>query len=567
MAKMIPHILFETGSEGEKRIFEALQTKLSNDYMVFHSVRWIGSDRNRSQGEADYLIFHPQKGLIIIEVKAGIIEVDSNRTWYQTNRNTLVKKEIFDPEKQADESKFKFISLLKTYQIMVCHAVWFPSIEFGNQPLPPNYHKDMLFDIKTLDNPEININIAFEYWLKQTNRKTNINQFEQKRIIEKIAPELYLIPSQKIEYDIREQRFNKLTSEQAKVLEFLKFQNTVVINGSAGTGKTVLAIEKARQLAQDGKKVLFLCFNNMLSDYLNSNFGHYGFKISTFDKLCVDTVGFKDTFQKTRLNFLDNILDENIFFEYTDIIIDEGQDFENDWLEYIAEKIDDGCFYVFYDQQQCLYFEDVNKWIKESPCKITLFINCRNTEAIAKTAYGTLGINKKQPILSGIEGEQPELISFENSNDFAIWMDNVVSKYLMETKADKNSVALITMNTLENSIIAETMKNSKFSFSENKEKGFVCISTARKFKGLEADLVIITDLDWNRFNDEVYRKLFYTTCSRAKHNLYINSNKLIDENIDFVLQKLQGDSRRKRRGKKRFLQLLNLKENENIRYQ
>lgn len=565
---MIPYTLFETGSEGEKRIFEALQTKLSNDYLVFHSVRWIGSDRNRSQGEADYLIFHPQKGIMVIEVKAGIIEVDSNRTWYQTNRNTLVKKEIFDPEKQADESKFKFISLLRNYQILVCHAVWFPSIEFANQSLPPNYHKDMLFDIKTLDYPEISINRAFEYWENQTKRKTNINSFEQRSIIEKIAPELYLVPSLKLEYDLREQRFNQLTSEQAKVLDFLKFQNIVVVNGSAGTGKTVLAIEKARQLSQDGRKVLFLCYNKMLSEYLNSNYGHYGFKILTFDKLCTESIRFNGTYEKTRLDFLEYLLEDNNLFEYTDIIVDEGQDFENDWLEYLAEKIpEDGCFYVFYDQQQCLYFEDVNKWIKQAPCKITLFINCRNTEAIAKTAYGTLGINKKQPILSGIEGEQPELISFEDAKDFSSWMDKEVNKYIIETKVDKNSVALITMNTFENSIIPEVIKFSKLSFSERKEKGFICISTARKFKGLEADLVIITDLDWNKLNNEIYRKLFYTTCSRAKHNLFINSNKLIDENVDSILQNLQGENRRKRRGKRRFLQLLNLKENESIRHQ
>lgn len=61
MAKMIPHTAHETGSEGEDRIFESLQTSLPDAYAVFHSVRWIGSDRKRSQGEADFIVFHPQK--------------------------------------------------------------------------------------------------------------------------------------------------------------------------------------------------------------------------------------------------------------------------------------------------------------------------------------------------------------------------------------------------------------------------------------------------------------------------------------------------------------------------
>lgn len=565
MAKMIPHTYIDTGSEGEKRIFEALQTKLSNDFYVFHSVRWISSDRNRSQGEADFLVFHPQKGILIIEVKAGIIEIDSNRTWYQTNRNTLTKKAIFDPEKQADESKFKFISLLRNYQILVCHSVWFPSVDFGGQVLPPNYHKDMLLDIKSLNNPQKAIDKAFSFWQSQIGRSTSITLNEQSRIIEIIAPELNLVPSLKADHALREQKFNQLTTEQAKVLEFLKLQNIVVINGSAGTGKTVLAIEKARKLTQDGKKVLFLCFNKMLSDYLNGCYSHYGFKIATFDKLCSDHVGFDRSFDKTRLNFLEYLLDENNDFPYTDIIIDEGQDFENDWLEYLEERVSiEGNFYVFYDQQQCLYFDEVSKWIKNAPCKITLFINCRNTEAIAKTAYGTLGFAEKIPTLSGIEGEQPELFSMTNPKEFYNWIDKTINKFLIDTNVDKSSVAILTMNTLENSVLKDFISTSKILISENKENGFVCISTARKFKGLEADLVIIADLDWTNLKNELYRKLFYTTCSRAKHNLYINADELNDNHIDTILLNLQSEGRRKRKGKKRFLQLLNLKENENI---
>lgn len=568
MAKMIPHTLFETGSEGEKRIFETLQTQLSNKYWVFHSVRWIGSDRGRSQGEADYLIFDPQKGILVIEVKAGIIEVDSNRKWFQTNRNTLVKNEIFDPEKQADESKFKFISILRPFNILVCHAVWFPSVDFGNPPLPPNYHRDMIFDIKTLSNPKAYIDKAFAYWEHQTNRKTTINDTEQKIIIEKIAPQLKLIPSVKSEFDLREQKFNQLTLEQTKVLEFLRFQDTVVINGSAGTGKTVLAIEKARQLTQEGRNVLFLCFNKMLSDFLNYNYGHYGFKISTFDKLCTEYVEVQKTHQNTRLQFLDYLLDENNAFSFSDIIIDEGQDFENDWIEYLAERVSNkGCFYVFYDEQQCLYYEEVNKWIKMAPCKITLFVNCRNTEAIAKTAYGALGTLKKRTTLSGIEGEQPELISIESAKEFSVWSDKTIKKYLMDTKEDESSIAILTMNSFENSILSDLKKHSNLPYSEEKQNKYVCLTTARKFKGLEANLVIITDLDWNKLNEDIYRKLFYTTCSRAKHSLYINSNKLHDDDFDSILNSLQEEGRRKRKGKKRFLQLLNLKLNENIRHQ
>lgn len=566
MAKMIPHTAYETGSEGEDRIFESLQTSLPDAYTVFHSVRWIGSDRKRSQGEADFIVFHPQKGVLIIEVKAGIISVDNNRTWYQTNRNTGIKKEIFDPEKQADESKFKFIALLGNINCLVCHAVWFPSVSFPKNNLPPNYHPDMILDGESVLNPEKAIENVFNYWSKELNRTTQLNKAQEESVIQKIAPTLNLLPSLKLDFDNREQRFVKLTNEQIRILDFLKLQQKAAISGSAGTGKTFIALEKARQLHQEGAKVVFLCFNRLLADFLKDNFSHYGFYISTFDSLARKYVGEQRDFKISQAKFLDYLVDKENDFEFTDVIIDEGQDFENDWLEYLDYRIsNENCFYVFYDQQQCLYSDDLSNWLKNAPCRLTLTVNCRNTEAIAKTAYGSLGKTPNQPNLSGIDGEQPEIISVLEPKSLAKHIDTLVNKYIIETKTDPSNIAIITMASYMDSLLEQMSAFSKLNYADSKQKGKVCKTTARKFKGLEADLVIITDIDWNALTEVTYRKLFYTSCSRAKHNLYLVSQELDTIDTDFILKQIQSEDS-KRKGKRRFLKLFNLKENEVIRH-
>lgn len=566
MAKMIPHTAYETGSEGEDRIFESLQTSLPDNYTVFHSVRWIGSDRKRSQGEADFIVFHPQKGVLIIEVKAGIISVDNNRTWYQTNRNTGIKKEIFDPEKQADESKFKFIALLGNINCLVCHAVWFPSVSFPKNNLPPNYHPDMILDGESVLNPEKAIENVFNYWSKQLKRTTQLNKAQEESVIQKIAPTLNLLPSLKLDFDNREQRFVKLTNEQIRILDFLKLQQKAAISGSAGTGKTFIALEKARQLHQEGAKVVFLCFNRLLADFLKDNFSHYGFYISTFDSLARKYVGEQRDFKISQAKFLDYLVDKENDFEFTDVIIDEGQDFENDWLEYLDYRIsNENCFYVFYDQQQCLYSDDLSNWLKNAPCRLTLTVNCRNTEAIAKTAYGSLGKTPNQPNLSGIDGEQPEIISVLEPKSLAKHIDTLVNKYIIETKTDPSNIAIITMASYMDSLLEQMSAFSKLNYADSKQKGKVCKTTARKFKGLEADLVIITDIDWNSLTEVTYRKLFYTSCSRAKHNLYLVSQELDTIDTDFILKQIQSEDS-KRKGKRRFLKLFNLKENEVIRH-
>ena len=77
MARMIPNTMQDDNdSYGEKQVFEALRTKLGPDYVVFHSVRWndIYSAKRTIWGESDFTIFHPHKGIIVIEVKSGGVE-------------------------------------------------------------------------------------------------------------------------------------------------------------------------------------------------------------------------------------------------------------------------------------------------------------------------------------------------------------------------------------------------------------------------------------------------------------------------------------------------------------
>ena len=565
MAKMIPHIAYETGSEGEDRVFDMLQSLLPNSYTVLHSLRWIGSERRRSQGEADFVVFHPHKGVMVIEVKAGIITLDNNRTWYQTNRRTNIRKEMFDPEKQADESKFKLISLLKNVNCLVCHAVWFPSISFNKKSLPPNYHQDMLFDVDSLKEPKKAVEKAFLYWSQQLNRTTNLNTSQETLVLETLAPSFSLVPSVRIDYEYTEERFVKLTNEQTIILDYLQLQNKAAIAGAAGTGKTFIAIEKARQLQQQGAKVLFLCYNRMLIDFLNDVYSHYNIHICTFDSLARKYVGEQKDFNTTRMLFLDYLLDADNDFEFTDIIIDEGQDFASDWIEYLEYRIDENAhFYVFYDQKQCIYKDEINKWLREVPCRLTLFTNCRNTEAIAKTSYGSLGKSGgKQPNLSGIEGEQAKLIPLMDAKSLSKWIDKTVNSFVQSTKTDLSNIAILTMEKMEGSVLEETIAYSKLNCSESKIKGTVCRTTSRKFKGLEADLVIITDLDWSKMEDIAYRQLFYTSCSRAKHQLYITSPNIDSIDIDSVLVNIQTDNS-KRKGKRRFLKLFNLKEYEVI---
>ncbi|NJO76961.1 MAG: DEAD/DEAH box helicase family protein [Leptolyngbyaceae cyanobacterium RM1_406_9] len=58
------------------------------------------------------------------------------------------------------------------------------------------------------------------------------------------------------------------------MLNILRYQKRAAIIGGAGTGKTLLAIEKAAQLAESGLRVLFVCYNTNLAKWISGRLQH-----------------------------------------------------------------------------------------------------------------------------------------------------------------------------------------------------------------------------------------------------------------------------------------------------
>ena len=133
MAKFIPSVKPEdfNNSYGEKAVYEALRT-LNDQYTVFYSLSWVGINEKRTIGEADFVIVHPDKGVLVIEVKSGEIEY-KNGEWIQTNTKSGQSKRI-EPYVQARKSQFELLDRLNK-NIQEFRLRLFPAV-------PAEYVKD-----------------------------------------------------------------------------------------------------------------------------------------------------------------------------------------------------------------------------------------------------------------------------------------------------------------------------------------------------------------------------------------------------------------------------------------
>jgi len=523
MALMIPYKPFDTQSEGEVAVFDALQTGLDENYIVFHSVRWVGSSR-RSQGEADFLILHKTLGILVLEIKAGYLRC-AGRRWFQQNRTTHVENEIQDPMSQADNSKFKFIELLREANpaitnCLVCHAVWYPSIQRMSL-LPPHYSEEILFDSNTLNDPQISIENAFKYWEKNL-FKSNYSKsvFEQIKFL--IAPEFSAVPSVRANFDSRERQFITLTKDQARIMDFLEEQRIAIISGSAGTGKTMLGLEKANRLGVRNEKTLFLCFNEALRKHLEENNPIKLVHFKTIYELGKEFMNFPENITLNELTdaLAEHLLDNKKLWTYTNVIIDEAQDFNSLFIE-VLKEITKGCFYAFYDKNQSIYQADDQAWANNAECKLTLHTNCRNTKEIARTSARNIGLDSKTFINSPVKGEQSFIAEYKTGTEGLLIIEKIITHLLQDRKANPEDIVILTMAEMDTTILKGKTVLAKHQLSKFLVKGKICFNTVDAFKGLEAGYLILIDIVVANYSINHYRNRLYIGCSRAKQGLFM----------------------------------------------
>lgn len=530
MAKFYPTITGNFhGSDGEAIVYEALQ-KLGGEYTVFHSFRWLGEDgRRRSEGEADFVVIHPRHGILSIEVKAGGIAYrDGN--WIQTNRRDGTEK-IIDPLGQAAESQYFLQSILRRNFppnfALVGRAAWFPSVVLPKSlHIPAEATRDILLDQDSLENPAKALEQIFGYWQTHLNfymKPWTPTQYQS--LIQCLMPSFHL--AETIASGGRSNRADcvRLTRKQAAILSFLREQPSAAIHGPAGTGKTLLAIERAKMLASEGKKVLYLCFNEFLLAHLRKqihdpqivlhNVNSLAREIMRDDTLPLETV--IPVFEK----FFANDFDDSEW-GYPDIVVDEGQDLSDGLLSHLSDlaALYDGSCYIFYDRNQYIMRQDKPEWLdKNAECRLVLHRNCRNTSEIAASIGVIMGL-RPETYVNEVHGIKPKAAFHQTPDELRTIAAQFVKRMLAQRMKPEQMV-ILSVRAVEHSALYGVAELAGLPVSLTPEKGKIWFTSVRKFKGMEADAVLLTDIVVSRLNEPLMRRLVYVGASRA--NVYLEA--------------------------------------------
>ena len=307
MARMYPPMLDPHDTRiprSERVVFDALRDQLDDDFVVFHSAAWLGKgDRNElSDGEADFVIGHPNLGLLVLEVKGGSIRYEPNIVsgygpgqWFSVDYFHQTHRLKHDPFDQAKRSKYALVKKIqeipgngaKTFSYG--HAVVFPDVSVDLSILPAKVDRNMLIDGRDMANLAQRLVDVYRSWRgDHPMRPLGADGIET--LIALLAPTLEMKSLLAARIGNDSAHILTLTKQQFDLLNKLRRRRKALIAGCAGSGKTALAVEKARRLAQDDKmRVLLTCYNARLADALRVEFAHLPeVTVANFHALCHD---------------------------------------------------------------------------------------------------------------------------------------------------------------------------------------------------------------------------------------------------------------------------------------
>jgi hypothetical protein len=532
----------ETTSEAELLLYEAFE-KLGDAFTVLHAVKWIAHTRG-TVGEIDFLIAHPDYGVLVMEVKGGLITIE-NGHWYSTSQ-TGRASEIKDPCEQAERNRRALGDWLAgDLQTRNMAFALFPVVALPDctvrTDVRPSCPQDIFIDMTHLEQLESRLLAIYRYWQSRadTRNATMGGKRAVDAMIDLLVPTRNLRPRIVEQFALENRKIEALTRQQFRILSKLRYQKRATIVGGAGTGKTLLAMEKATQLAESGLRVLFLCYNKNLGDWVEQRLSHRSIRVSTYHGLVgharhwagVSGSGkrmnwdeFNDKAAEIMLDALNIIRApggnaSSILFDA--VIVDEAQDFRDDWWIPIPDLLKDseaGVLYFFFDDNQRI-FQQVSQ-VPMDGAPLYLDENLRNTQHI----HARLSPYSRDKDIHciGPEGRPVEIIRTDSASDQRRQLQRVLHRLVNEEGVPVEDIIILTPASEKRSQWKkdDQLGNFILTWDLKTEMPMAArIATIYSYKGLESPVVILTEL--GSAYPGIRDALIYVGLSRARHHAIV----------------------------------------------
>ncbi|MFG6401239.1 NERD domain-containing protein [Microbacterium sp. P04] len=477
------HDIETTSQSGaERRIARLLNAIPSGDAVAFHSVK-LRSHEYKQMAESDFVVLW--KGTaIVIEVKGGGVR-KFDGVWYSVDRNGDPHRLGTSPMEQARSAMFALKKILGEDGLG-----WFPAVaavitpDIDAPPSSPEWKSTHWLARESMTAAALAR--ALDVLAKSAPdapRQARAGRIDELRA--RLFGEFSRVPVIDAQRGAVIDEQNSATEEQARVLAGLTKNPRIVVLGGAGTGKSVVLAEAAKQEAQEGRSVLVTFRSPGLRSFFEPRLAGRSIEIVEFDRL-----------QPNR--------------QFDVVLVDEAQDVMSadamDLLDLVVVGgRSHGRWRMFLDPNNQAHVHgrfdgDVFELVASDAMEYDLSKNVRNTMAIVHMVQEYLGADVGDPGI--VNGER---IQWQ-------WTDS--------DEALESALAL-ARNLKRDGVRAADIwvvpVSADPDFDESRD-GIRALSP-RIAKGLEAEHVIVCDLP-AEYGDDALAAL-YVAVTRARVTLHV----------------------------------------------
>jgi len=608
MATVIPSLSTIRGmTPGERRLGQRLESLLEDDYTV-----WYDIPLGRQRRYPDYIILHPGRGLLFLEVKDWKLDTLKRLTPRDAEIYTQQGlKTVSNPLEQARQCALVAINRLQRdphlmqtdgrfkgklcfpwgYGVVfpnITRKQWSEAISEADQELVLPPHRLICKDemTATADPEAFQARLwgMFEYAFGE---KLTLPQID--RIRWQLFPEIRINAPQQTLFG-EEDQDDDLDEGQAdqgrelvipdivRVMDLQQEQLAKsmgdghrVIHGVAGFGKTLILGYRCLHLAQAvTKPILVLCFNITLAARLRSFIAEKGIEekvqVHHFHEWCglqrktynVDMIEGDAPYWEREVETVIQAVEKGQIprAQYSAVMIDEGHDFEQEWLKLIVQMIDpdSNSLLLLYDDAQSIYkkrrltFPLSSAGIQARGRTTILKLNYRNTREILSFAYDFAkdflkvrdadddNVPLVAPEMAGTSGPRPQFRKFENFNDEARYIARCIRKW-QKNGQPLNNIAVIYGQHRQAVTLQRAVKDAGISCTWLKSAADkkcydayasqLALLTRQSSKGLEFDTVVLAGLGGLKSKEEDLEnevRLLYVGMTRAREKLLITGS-------------------------------------------
>lgn len=544
MAHMFPDQPSETTeSAAERRLFRVIKLQTGDDWLCLHSLG-LTTHALKPWAEVDFVLIGPS-GVFCLEVKGGRV-ARSQGEWLFTNRNGRTTRKREGPFEQVAGASSALRNFLYDCRAslrgaLIQYGVVLPDVLFDL--VGPDIEADIVYDSRdTGDSFGHYLDRLAHHWSERSLERYGREPLEldsgsRRAILELLRPDFDLVPTMRSRIEAARVELVRLTGEQAVVMRGLAGNARAIVRGGAGTGKTLLALEEARRLGAEGRSVLLVCYNRQLADWLQGAVadsplvtarGLHAFMreliIEGGDRLLPepDSPGAFDQIYPQLA--LAAVLEEGAGQTYDALVIDEGQDILTDnYLDVLDSVIEGGLprgtWRIFLDPNQNLFggldAQSEERLQALGVVSFMLTINCRNTIPIALETSLLSGA----PLCELLVADGPEVRHHWSADmeERACQLDSVVKDYLMQG-VRHDQIVVLSPRKFELSGVPSTLGSVRCApaggIPRHTKEAVIVFSTIQGFKGLEADVILLTGL--GNMCGQGMDSAFYVGSSRAR---------------------------------------------------